>query len=118
MAASVMITVAMGSAALMQTNMTLCGPTRPLCSSDCKTYMVPVSTCYSPAILFPGDVQWGKWDVIDTCDGHHLNRSFFATMDGSCGGERTDGFVVPLNECVGPFGKPRPSGTFACQPIG
>lgn len=29
--------------------------------------------CYSPAALYPGDEQWGKSDVLDTCDGTHLD---------------------------------------------
>ena len=94
-------------------NMTLCGVAGEPCSNDCKSYSVPLAHCFSPPSRYPGDKQWGPFDVIDTCDGSYLNRSFFASTDGSCR-NRTDGFVVPLNQCIGPFGKPRPYGTFSC----
>ena len=103
----------LGLADAMMENMTLCGAAGQPCSSDCKTYRVPLAQCFSPALRYPGDEQWGPFDVIDICQGSFLNRSFFATTDGSCR-NRTDGFVVPLNECVGPFGKPRPFGKFSC----
>ena len=86
------------------------------CDSDCKAYTLPVSQCYSPPKLFPGDPQWGAFDVLDVCTAAGtLNRSFYASKDGSCS-KRTDGFDLPLGECVGPFGKPRPWGKFACEP--
>ena len=95
--------------------MTLCGPAAPPCSTDCKTYEIPLSKCFSPPVLFPGDRQWGRYDVFDVCHGHYLNRSFFSSTNGSCF-NRTDGFVLPLHECVGPFGNPRPDGFFSCTP--
>ncbi len=94
--------------------MTLCGPAAPPCSTDCKEYEIPLSQCFSPSALFPGDEQWGAHDVLDVCHGHYLNRSFFSSTDGTCF-NRTDGFVLPLDECVGPFGKPRPYGYFSCN---
>ena len=83
------------------------------CSSDCKTYHLPLMQCFSPPHLFPGDPQWGAEDVRDTCNATHLHRTFFASGDSSCT-NMTDSFIVPLSECVGPFGKPRPWGTFTC----
>ncbi len=52
-----------------------------------------------------------------------LKRRFFDSVDGTCrgnpsgsgddddGGEE-DAFVLPFDVCVGPFGPPRPWGTF------
>ena len=94
-------------------NMTLCGPTEPPCGVDCKSYSVPLSRCFSPSKIFPGDAQWGPFDIFDVCDGRRVSRSFYSSTDGSCR-NRTDGFVIPTNQCVGPFGKPRPWGTFQC----
>ena len=87
---------------------------RDRCSDDCKTYTVPVGECFSPPRLFPGDPQWGDADVLDTCNATHLDRSFFASRDGSCQ-NRTGGFDgLPLHQCIGPFGTPRPWGEFSC----
>ena len=83
------------------------------CGVDGKVYDLPaLGTCYSPPILFPGDGQWGAFDVRDAMDGAKLRRAFFNTTDGTCGAE-TDHFEVPLDACVGPFGPPRPWGRFA-----
>lgn len=54
-----------------------------------------------------------------------FHRYFFTTMDSSCGGEpnqynpedvdiskSTDGYKLPLDQCIGPFGPPRPWGMF------
>jgi hypothetical protein len=83
------------------------------CGVDEKVYDLPaLGTCYSPPILFPGDGQWGAFDVRDAMDGAKLRRAFFNTTDGTCGAE-TDHFEVPLDACVGPFGPPRPWGRFA-----
>eukprot|EP01051_Picozoa_sp_SAG22_P001045 SAG22_NODE_36_length_27184_cov_65.870076_12_plen_211_part_00 len=95
-------------------NMTVC---TDKCSTGCKTYSPPLGKCYSPPKLWPGDVQWGTTDTLDVCNGTHLDRSFFASTDGSCKA-RTDGFSLPLHTCVGPFGKPRPWGMFACTAAG
>ena len=86
------------------------------CSGDCKVYRPPVGACYSPPLLWPGDVQWGAFDTLDRCNATHLDRSFFGSTNGSCT-ERTDGFSLPLHTCVGPFGKPRPWGKFACPTV-
>ena len=94
-------------------NMTVCGPIGK-CASDCKTYRPPLGRCYSPPLLFPADPQWGSSDVLDTCNSTHLRRSFYASADGSCK-RKTGGFDLPLGVCVGPFGKPRPWGSFQCS---
>lgn len=87
------------------------------CTSDCKAYSPPLGICYSPPKLWPGDVQWGTADTLDTCNGTHLDRSFYSSSNGSCTA-RTDGFSLPLDTCVGPFGKPRPWGNFSCGGYG
>lgn len=86
------------------------------CKSDCKLYRPPVDACYSPPLLWPADVQWGRFDTLDRCNGTHLDRSFFSSVNGSCT-HRTGGFSLPLDTCIGPFGKPRPWGKFSCSRI-
>ena len=56
----------------------------------------------SSTVRNSNDPQWGAQDVRDVCDGGMLNRSFFASTDGSCAGGPTDGFRVPVGACVGP----------------
>jgi hypothetical protein len=84
------------------------------CAHDCKVYRTPLSECYSPSALFPGDEQWGAFDVFDVLDrtagNDNFSRTFFNSTDGTCRGQ-TDGFTLPLRQCVGPFGAPRPWGT-------
>ena len=85
------------------------------CTSDCRTYRPPVGRCFQPQRLWPGDEQWGDNDVLDRCDAAHglINRSFFASSNGTCA-HRTDGFSIPHGDCVGPFGRPMPWGSFSC----
>jgi hypothetical protein len=96
-------------------NMTLCdGKCKGSC---CKTYMTPLHQCYSSERLFPNDPSWSGKDVFDTvtCHQQTLTRTIFqASTDGSCqvSDQDDDQFRIPLNECVGPFGPPRPWGTF------
>eukprot|EP00729_Bicosta_minor_P019101 gene19101-322_t len=92
-------------------NMTTCSNK---CDSGCRTYMIPLETCFSPAKLFPGDDTWGAGDVYDKCEGKSLDRTFYDSTNGTCVGH-DGGFTIPLNACVGPFGKPRPWGTFTCS---
>ena len=84
------------------------------CHSDAKSYIVPVARCYNPAQRFKQDPQWGHADILDSLisNGTQLNRSFFKTTDGSCE-QRTGGFVLPLDTCVGPWGRPRSMGTIS-----
>ena len=60
--------------------------------------------------------RWGEFDVIDACDiaTGMLSRTFYNSTNGTCI-DRTGHVSIPLNECVGPFGKPRPWGTFECK---
>ena len=38
------------------------------CESGCKEYLLPGrGTCYNAQQLFPGDRQWGVYDVRDVC---------------------------------------------------
>lgn len=92
-------------------NLTLCADRR--CDSGCKAYIVPLGRCYSPTQQFPADPQWGSADILDEpVNSSHLSRSFFATTNGTCQ-HQTDGFLLPLHECIGPFGRPRPFGTLS-----
>ena len=94
-------------------NTTLFGVSEWHCAADPRSYISPVGSCYSPSALWPGDPQWGEFDILDTVEGPRLNRSFFASTDGSCN-DRTDGFDLDIDgSCIGPFGPPRPFGTIA-----
>ena len=80
--------------------------------SDCEFYMTLLSVCYNGQSLFPNDPSWGDVDLMDEIVDGMLERSFFRTNDGTCTDE-TDHLSLPLEECVGPFGKPRPWGKFS-----
>eukprot|EP00978_Attheya_sp_CCMP212_P035555 scaffold155359_cov52-Attheya_sp.AAC.2 len=92
------------------------------CSDDCVTYETPLNTCFNGEILFPNDPAWGKYDIFDRPmkDGSdtQFHRYFFTTTDGTCEGNSQkdppsdDIYTLPLEECVGPFGEPRPWGSF------
>ena len=102
------------------------------CSDACQSYVTPINKCYNGQELFPDDPSWGEYDVLDmyAClegvyggDGgcttsadlngpSSFKRTFFASQGSSCS-EQTDEFdEVPLDECIGPFGDPRPWGRF------
>ena len=92
-------------------NMTLC---TGKCSGDCKSYITPLSECYSSGDLFPNDPSWSGLDVFDTAICQTLVRRIFQTSNSSCReSDADDHFQIPLEECVGPFGQPRPWGTFS-----
>ena len=78
---------------------------------DCRRYETPLGACYSGQALFPNDPSWGDVDFLDHVDGDSLVRTLFRTNDGTCV-DATDSWTLPLDECVGPFGKPRPWGKF------
>lgn len=116
-----------------QMKMTLC---RHRCKNDCILFQTPINKCFNGKSLFPDDSDvWGEYDVYDmvtipSADDeesrnlrrrgeHTFKRYFFKTIDSSCGGNEsvnvemaTDKYVLPLEKCVGPFGPPRPWGTF------
>ena len=95
-------------------NMTLCVDQ---CSLNCKSYLTPLSECYNSQILFPNDPSWSGYDVFDTVICQTLVRAIFKTSNGSCTASTSDDrFQIPMNECVGPFGKPRPWGMFSLFP--
>lgn len=117
-------------------NTTLC---TDRCISNCVSYITPTKTCYNGQQLFPNDPSWGPFDILDddndgdstTSDpdvemkerrgdgdssSSQFRRTFFTTKDGTCHqkpGEPSDVYILPLDECVGPFDAPRPWGTFA-----
>jgi hypothetical protein len=91
-------------------NMTLC---HDKCRSGCTTYVTPISECYSSGKLFPNDPSWSGLDVFDTVICQTLTRRIFQSSDGLCSSSDSDKFLINLEECVGPFGKPRPWGKFS-----
>mmetsp|Transcript_12175 Transcript_12175/g.28913 ORF Transcript_12175/g.28913 Transcript_12175/m.28913 type:complete len:156 (-) Transcript_12175:121-588(-) len=93
-------------------NMTLC---TDKCNDDnCIFYITPINECFSSTVLFPNDHSWSGKDVRDNIitQTQTLVRTIFDTKNGTCNGGGNDIFHIPLNECVGPFGRPRPWGIF------
>lgn len=88
-------------------------------TQGCQAYITPLNTCYNAQVLFPNDDTWGKIDIYDTMIMRDVKRVFYESTDGSCVGKENDGdvvedyFMLPLDECVGPFGPPRPWGKFS-----
>jgi hypothetical protein len=82
------------------------------CVSGCLSYVTPLRSCFNGHLMFPGDPSWSGVDIIDEqVDNTSIERSFYASSNGTCDGRPTDGFVLQLNECIGPWGAPRPWGT-------
>lgn len=86
-------------------------------TSGCRAYTTPLNACYDARFLFPGDESWGDSDVFDEMIMGNIKRTFYRSGDGSCSGRGEghngdDSFILPLDECVGPFGPPRPWGKF------
>ena len=93
-------------------NMTLCSD--KCAGENCKSYVTPINECYSSRLLFPNDPSWSGKDVHDAiaiCQTQTLTRTIYDTDNSTCR-DTVDKFRIPLNECVGPFGKPRPWGSF------
>ena len=99
------------------------------CSAECKLYQTPLNKCYNGQDMFPGDPSWGERDVLDTYSCHRIGavsgiqearstctsftRTFYSSKDLACR-DKTDSFdSIPLKECIGPFGDPRPWGMFS-----
>ena len=110
---------------------------------DCQTYLTPIRTCYSSSKLFPEDPSWSGYDIFDaivhasdtrrrstrsssstvvstqtnnTAAGTSLLlvRTIYQTTNGTCVPSSQDVvFRLELQQCVGPFGRPRPWGIFA-----
>eukprot|EP00571_Detonula_confervacea_P013746 CAMPEP_0172297964 /NCGR_PEP_ID=MMETSP1058-20130122/810_1 /TAXON_ID=83371 /ORGANISM="Detonula confervacea, Strain CCMP 353" /LENGTH=166 /DNA_ID=CAMNT_0013007191 /DNA_START=24 /DNA_END=524 /DNA_ORIENTATION=+ len=90
----------------------------------CKQYTTPLNTCYNAKNLFPNDESWSDLDIYDEMIMRNLKRSFYQSTDGTCAGrgegatnipqpvDGDDSFIIPLGDCVGPFGPPRPWGKF------
>lgn len=91
---------------------------------DCRTFYTPLQTCYNGKQIFPKDPSWSAFDILDlaaavndgsssSCGGTTtFERFIFESTDATCRGTIQDFFVLPINECVGPFGEPRPWGNF------
>ena len=85
---------------------------RDKCETGCASYPVPLGKCFSPPKLWPHDPTWAINDIFDKCvNATHFQRSLFSSTDGTCEGS-TGSFGIPIGECVGPFGEPRPWGWF------
>ena len=105
--------------------------------SGCKTYTTPLNKCYNAQTLFPDDPSWSTFDIYDTLSMKSLKRTFYKSENGSCFNviksqelletimdrgyyydnfsqqmDDDDYFVLPFDQCVGPFGAPRPWGKF------
>jgi hypothetical protein len=84
------------------------------CVDNCKSYVTPLDQCFNGQSLFPDDPSWGFYDISDVVlSNDSFSRHFFGSKDGNCTGEPTDSFILPIHECVGPFGAPRPWGDFS-----
>lgn len=95
-------------------NTTLCKD--DVCSNSCISYMTPLGECYNPQKMFPGDPSWGESDALDndvtfTNGQVTFQRTFYSSNDTTCTGT-PEAETLPLNECIGPFGAPRPWGSF------
>ena len=121
-----------GAATRIIVQLTMCEDN--MCHLDCQTYVTPLNSCFSSGNLFPNDPSWSDgWDIWDTTRGEvvglsggvgeeeeaaehatpkTLHRVIFSSKNGTCVGHNPDSFDIPLNFCVGPFGAPRPWGTF------
>jgi hypothetical protein len=86
-------------------------------NTTCLFYETPVVECYNGQALFPDDPSWGPYDIMDDLlNDTSFVRRFYSSTDGSCRDE-TDLFELPFDECVGPFGQPRPWGIFEVMQI-
>ena len=45
-----------------------------------------------------------------------FDRTFYASADGSCTGAEGAPLTIPFDECIGPFGTPRPIGMYSLVP--
>ena len=110
------------------------------CSVECRLYEKPLYKCYNGQDMFPDDPSWSEYDILDAylCneigtvdtvagraqDGrintsacNSFVRTFYASKDSTCQ-DKTDSFdSLPLKECIGPFGEPRPWGVFSVVDI-
>lgn len=81
--------------------------------------MTPLDECFNGQSLFPQDPSWGDVNILDVLwNKETLRRRMYSTSTTRSGSSNcpndavSDDFMIPLNECVGPFGEPRPWGTF------
>ena len=94
------------------TVMTVCGKK---CSYDCLDYKTPIEQCYRPTALFPGDPQWGDYDIKDQrVSDSTLRRSFYQSKDGTCS-RPAEVVDIPLHTDLWPMGDPRPCGRFRVE---
>jgi len=78
---------------------------------DCASYATILNSCYNGQTYFPESPDWSEFDILDEPIGLiEVRRSIFSSKDSSCTGP-ADTFVLPLHQCIGPFGDPRPWGS-------
>jgi hypothetical protein len=98
-------------------------------------YETPINSCFDGASLFRHSVDWGDVDIYDEISSSLLllssssvdhdqatpppppslsllTRRFYASDNSTCN-DLIDTYELPLDECLGPFGKPHPWGRFS-----
>ena len=76
-------------------------------------YTIPLNKCVNPADQWPGDEQWGSQSFKDSqLNELEFNRTFYKDGDSGCSDEPDFVQKLPLRACIGPFGDPRPWGSF------
>lgn len=106
-------------------NTTLC---TDKCFGECENYLTPMEQCYNGHKLFPPfqieqahgqnrSNPYGKYDIFDEVIKNSeeivvaIKRSFFESTDSACENATGSFEQIPLQVCVGPFGKPLPWGS-------
>jgi len=85
------------------------------CFGDCVHFLTPAGQCYNGQNMFDGeDNPFGEHDILDQTIKNSvgivgIKRDFYQSTNGTCSGGITDSFDdIPVDECVGPIGPPRP----------
>lgn len=86
------------------------------CDDVGASYETNLEDCYNGASLF-NDEDWGDFDIFDAVasddeDIFVLHRTFYDSNSSVCE-HPVDYYILPIDECVGPFGKPHPWGRFS-----
>ena len=71
-----------------------------------------IGECTSPSDEWPGDEQWGTTSFIDSYKSPlKMERAFYKDGDDQCSGDVDYVQEMPMKQCIGPWGKPRPWGS-------
>lgn len=88
------------------------------CTEGCVIFRTPLLTCFNGKALFPEYDDWSDYDLMDIrLNQTHFERRIFRSQNQTCLERETDIFRLPVDECVGPFGYPRPWGFFNFETI-